>query len=214
MSDAWVAALADSPWLCPALFALVVCDAFVVVLPSETAVVALAALAGATGHPALWLVIPVAAVGAWTGDFALFQLGRLVGHDRFRWQREGRVGGAFSRVRSTVLQRPAVLVFTARYIPFARIAVNLSAGASGLRLRRFLPLSMAAGTGWALYNSGIGLLFGASLPTQPILAVALSVGVAIALGVAVDLVSGRISRWRRRRREEEAASQRADAVGA
>ena len=84
MSDAWVAALAHSPWLYPALFGLVVCDAFVVVLPSETAVVALAALSGATGHPALWLVIPVAAVGAWTGDLALFHLGRLFGHDRFR----------------------------------------------------------------------------------------------------------------------------------
>jgi membrane protein DedA with SNARE-associated domain len=200
VSADWVSSLAASPWLFPALYALVVGDAFLVILPSETAVVALAALSGATGHPALWLVIPVAAVGAWTGDLLLFRLGRAFGHDRFRWQREGRVAGALARVRSTVLHRPAVLIFTARYIPFARIAVNLSAGASGLRLRTFLPLSMSAGAGWALYNSAIGLIFGASLPRQPILAVGLSVGVAIVLGIAVDLVSGRISRWREGRR--------------
>ena len=41
--------LASSPWLYPLVFALVVGDAFLVVLPSETVVVALGALAGATG---------------------------------------------------------------------------------------------------------------------------------------------------------------------
>ena len=193
MSDAWITALAASPWLYPALFALVVGDAFLVILPSETAVVALGALAGATGQPSLWVLIPVAAVGAMAGDFLCFQLGRRIGSDRWRWQRSGKVGAAFARARATVLQRPAALIFTARYIPFARIAVNVSAGASGLPLRRFLPLSAAAGTGWALYNTGIGMLFGASMPSQPVLAVILSVVVAVIVGVLVDAVASRIS---------------------
>ena len=39
-----------SPWLFPAVFAPVVGDAFLVVPPSETVVVALGAVAGATAH--------------------------------------------------------------------------------------------------------------------------------------------------------------------
>lgn len=196
---AWLSTLAGSPWLLVALFLLVVGDSFLVVLPSETLVVALAALAGATGQPDMLAVIPVAAAGAVLGDLLVFLIGRRVGYDRWRWQREGRVGAAVARARRLVLLRPAVLVFTARYIPFARIAVNLSAGASGLPLLRFVPLSAAAGTGWALYNSAIGLLFGRAMREQPLLGIALSVAVAIILGIAVDLVSQRLATSRARR---------------
>ena len=177
----------------PALFALVFGDAFLVVLPSETAVVALGALAAATGSPPVWLVIPVAAAGAIAGDTACFLIGRAVGHDRWRWQREGRRGAAIARARTTVLARPAVLIFTARYVPFARIAVNLSAGASGLGYRRFLPLSAAACLGWAVYNVAIGSLFGSLLRDTPVLAVIVSIAVAITLGVTIDLVVSRVS---------------------
>lgn len=191
-----MADLAASPWLLPALFALVIADAFVVVLPSETLVVALGSLAASTGSPALWAVVPVAALGAVIGDSALFGIGRRVGLDRWSWMRRGRLGSALARTRATLRRRPAVLVFTARYIPFARIAVNLTAGASGLEYRRFLPLSVAAGIGWALYNTGVGAAFGALLRDQPLLAVGCSVVVAIALGVAIDAL---VSRWSRRR---------------
>jgi membrane-associated protein len=191
--DAFLDALGGSPWLYPALFLLVVGDAFLVVLPSETVVVALAALAGATGSPQLGVLIPVAAAGAVVGDGLCYLIGRRIGVDRWAWQRRGRVARALARARSTVLQRPAVLIFTARYVPFARIAVNLSAGASGLPWRRFLPLSVAAGTGWAFYNTGVGLLFGAALPQQPVLAIVLSVVVAITLGLLIDFVVKRVS---------------------
>jgi membrane protein DedA with SNARE-associated domain len=86
-----------------------------------------------------------------------------------------------------------VLIFTARYIPFARIAVNLSAGASGLPYRRFLPLSAAAGTAWAVYNATVGLAFGAILRDQPVLAVVISVVVAIGLGILVDAIAQRLA---------------------
>ena len=191
--ESWIAALAGSPWLYPAVFALVVGDAFLVVLPSETVVVALGALSGATGSPLLAILIPVAALGAIVGDSLCYLIGRRVGIDRWAWQRRPRIAAALTRTRATVLKRPAVLIFTARYIPFARIAVNLSAGASGLRWRRFVPLSAAAGVGWALYNTGVGLLFGAALPQQPLLAIALSVVVAVVVGFTVDAVISRIT---------------------
>lgn len=191
--EAFLDAVGESPWLFPALFALIVGDAFLVVLPGETVVVALGALSAATGAPPLWALVPVAALGAVTGDSLCYLIGRRIGIDRWAWQRRGRIGAALARVRGTVQRRPAVLIFTARYIPFARIAVNLSAGAAGLPWRRFLPLSAAAGTGWAIYNTAVGALFGTALPDQPVLAIVLSVLVAIALGVLVDLVIQRVT---------------------
>ena len=194
--EAWIAALTGSPWLYPLVFGLVVGDAFLVVLPSETVVVGLGALAAATGTPLLGVLIPVAALGAIVGDSLCYLIGHRIGSDRWAWQRRGRIGAALVRARRTVLSRPAVLIFTARYIPFARIAVNLSAGAAGLPYRRYLPLSAAAGLGWALYNTGIGALFGTALRAQPVLAVVISVLVAIALGVTVDLIANRIASTR------------------
>lgn len=185
--------LASSPWVYPALLLLVVADAFLVVLPSETVVVALGALAAATGAPSVLLLLPVVAVGAMVGDSLCYLIGRRIGIDRWRWQRRGPVAAALARVRTTVLTRPAVLIFTARYIPYARIAVNLSAGAVGLPARRFLPLTAIAGTAWAVYNLAVGALFGRVLAETPLLAVAISVVVAITLGIVVDLVVQRIA---------------------
>lgn len=194
MDGAWLDAIATSGWLLPILFLLVVGDAFLVVLPSETLVVALGALWGASGSPSLALVIPVAAVGAVIGDILCFQIGRRVGTDRWRWQRQRRIAAAIGRANRGLNNRPAVLILTARYVPFARIAVNLSAGASELPLRRFAPLSALAGTTWAIYNVTIGALFGRVWESTPLLAVGVSVAAAIVLGVAVDLVSSRIAR--------------------
>lgn len=199
--------MAASPWIYGALFLLVVADAFLVVLPSETLVVALGALAASSGRPSMWLLIPVAALGALVGDTLCYLIGTRIGVDRWGWQRRGRVAAALARARATVLSRPAVLIFTARYIPYARIAVNLSAGAAGLPLRRFLPLAAAAGTAWASYNATVGAIFGTALPDSPLLAIGASVVVAIVLGVVVDLVAQRLAARR-------APSQRRDGTGA
>jgi membrane protein DedA with SNARE-associated domain len=203
VDDAVVLELVSSPWLLPALLALVVGDAFLVVLPSETLVVSLGAAWAATGSPALAPVVLVAALGAIIGDALCFAIGRRVGLDRWRWQRTGAVGRALERARRTVLTRTAVLIFTARYVPFARIAVNLAAGASGLPVRRFLPLSAAAGLAWALYNVIVGAVVGAALAETPVLAIVIAVGVAIVLGLAVDAVVSRVVR----RREERESGQ-------
>ena len=194
MDAQWIEAAAGSPWMPIVLFALVVGDAFLVVLPSETAVVALGALGAATGAPPAWIVIPVAALGAVVGDLACYLLGRRAGIDRWAWQRRPRIAAALARVRSTIERRTAVLVFTARYVPFARIAVNLSAGAAGIPLTRYLPLSAAAGVGWAAFNVALGGVVGAALPQHPLAAVVISIPIAIATGLAVDAVVRRFSR--------------------
>jgi membrane-associated protein len=197
VDDAWIGELAASPWLIPAVFALVVGDAFLVVLPSETAVVALGALSATTGTPAIAAIIVAAAIGAVVGDGLCYLIGRRVGLDRWRWQRSGRVAAAIERVRIAVLQRTAVLVFTARYVPFARIAVNLAAGAGRVPLRHYLPLSAFAGLAWACYNVAIGAIVGTAFRETPLLAIAISIPLAITLGLVVDRAVARLDALRR-----------------
>lgn len=189
----WLTDAAASWWVYPALLALVVGDAFVVILPSETAVVALGSLAMSTGRPVLALLLPVAALGAIIGDSLCFAIGRRVHPRRIRLLRGPRGQRALAHAERTMRARAATVILTARYVPFARIAANLTAGSIGLPYRRFLPLSALAGCCWAVYNVAIGSLFGEWLRAYPLAAVAISVVVAIVLGIALDRVIGAVS---------------------
>jgi len=195
---AWLLEIAASGWVFPALYLLTVADAFLVVLPSETAVTALGAISASSGSPGLALLIGVAWVGAVTGDVSCYLLGRRIGTTRFAWMRRPRVAGAIGRAGVALERRAAAAILTARYIPFARIAVNLVAGASGLRARRYLPITVLAGLAWALWNVGVGAVVGRFLPDQPVLATAVSIVVAVGLGVAVDRISAALAARRRR----------------
>ena len=195
LADA-VLGLAESAWVYPVVFALTVADAFLVIVPSETVVVSLAALSASGGHPNLALLIPVAAVAAIIGDSLTYFLGRAIGVDRFAWMRRPRIAAAIGWATTALDRRAAVVLLTARFVPFGRIAVNLTAGATGFNYARFLVLTIIAGCAWALYNVAIGAMFGTWFSENPLLAVALSIVVAIGLGILADVVSSRISRGR------------------
>lgn len=189
--------LAGSVWALPVLFALVLGDAFLVVIPGEAAVTAFGALAVTQGSPPLAAVIAVAAAAAALGDVACYLVGRLVGLDRWRWMRAPRVRGALSWARRRLDERTAVVLFTARFIPFARLAVNLAAGASRIGAPRYLLIASAAACGWALYQALIGAVIAAILPGGPVVAVVVSVVAAIVAGAAIDALLARRTRCAR-----------------
>lgn len=194
--------LAASPWALAALFALVLGDAFLVVIPGEAAVTALGALAISTGSPPLAAVIAVAALAAFSGDAACYLIGRTVGLQRWRWMRAPRVRAAFAWATTRLDRSTAAIVFTARFVPFARLAVNLTAGASRVTPARFLPIAAIAATGWATYQALVGAAVAWVLPGNTLLAVLVSIGVAVALGAAIDAAL----RIRARRRAGRASS--------
>jgi membrane-associated protein len=195
---AWLLEIAASGWVFPVLYLLTVADAFLVILPSETAVTALGAISASSGSPNLALLVGVAWAGAVSGDVSCYLLGRRIGTTRFAWMRRPRVAGAIARAGIALERRAAAAILTARYIPFARIAVNLVAGASGLHPRRYLPITVLAGLAWALWNVGVGAVVGRFLPDQPVLATVVSIVVAVGLGVAVDRISAALASRRRR----------------
>ncbi|MFB8190742.1 DedA family protein [Microbacterium sp. NPDC055988] len=187
-----------SPWLYLVLFAVTVIDGFFPPVPSETVLVAAAAVAASTGDGNLLLLGAVAAIGATIGDNIAFLIGRSLGTTRFAWMRRPRVAATFAYAQQALDRRSATLILGARYIPVGRVAVNMSAGALGFPWRRFLPLSLIAGASWSIFSLAIGLLAGAWIKDQPLLSAGLGIVIALVIGFVID----RIAAARRRRAPE------------
>ncbi|MET0829644.1 MAG: VTT domain-containing protein [Microbacterium sp.] len=191
MIDDLLADLATSPFALPLLFALVLGDAFLVVIPGEAAVTAFAALSVLHGEPPIAAVVAVAAVAAFAGDAACYAVGRTIGFDRWNWTRTRRVIALRAWAKRRLERSTAAIVFTARFIPFARIAVNLTAGAERLPAPRYLGLCALAAVSWAAYQSFIGAAIARILPQSPVAAVAISIAVALLAGWALDVLLAR-----------------------
>jgi membrane-associated protein len=188
--------LADSGWVYWVVFAFAAFDALVPVVPSESVVVALAAISQSTGEPHLAFLALAAGLGAFVGDNTTFRLGRLIGIERFGWMRRPRMVAAFATARHELDHRAALLILTARYVPVGRVAVNLTAGATGFGYRRFVPLAALAALTWSGYSVLIGVVAGQWAADHPLYGAAVAVTIAVALGLGIDRG---LARWRRRR---------------
>lgn len=202
VTEELLAGLAAGPWALPLLFALVLGDAFLVVVPGEAAVTAFGALSVTTGSPPLAAVIAVAAVAAMAGDACCYFIGRTVGLERWRWMRTPRVRSAFAWARARLDRRAGTVVFTARFIPFARLAVNVVAGATRVPAPRYAAVVAVAATAWAAYQALIGAVVARILPGGPAAAVVASIVVAVGLGLALDAALTKA--WRARERDTPA----------
>jgi membrane protein DedA with SNARE-associated domain len=189
---------AASPWLYLVMFATAVVDGFFPPIPSETVLVAAAAVAVSTGDTNLILLCVIAAIGAMIGDNIAYAIGAKLGTTRFRWMRRPRIAAAFDRAQRTLTRSGAALILGARYIPVGRVAVNMSAGALGYPWRRFLPISAVAGITWAAYSAAIGVLAGHWIQDQPFLSAMLAIMVALVIGFVIDRTAAATRRRRAR----------------
>ncbi len=178
--------LGGSPWVYLVVLAFAAIDAFFPPLPSESIVVALAAIGASTGEPQLVVLALAAGAGAFLGDNVTFRVGRSIGVERFSLDRRPRLARAVDRAERELDRRAAILILTARYIPVGRTAVNLTAGATGFPYRRFLPLSLLGASSWAAYSVLIGVLAGTWVKENPLLGAAVAVVVAAGVGFLVD----------------------------
>jgi membrane-associated protein len=195
-------------WVYPVLLVCCFVDGFFPPIPSESVVVALAALAVSSGAPILWLVALVAAAGAIAGDNVAFLIGRKVGTRGFRWMHRPRVMSAFAWARKELDRRGALLILSARYIPVGRVAVNMTAGATGFDQRKFVFFSVIAGISWSAYSVAIGALAGQWFHDHSLVAAGIAIVLALLLGLLVDhgLKLAYRHRARKARRAAEAAA--------
>ncbi|SOC86829.1 membrane protein DedA, SNARE-associated domain [Curtobacterium sp. 314Chir4.1] len=199
-----VVELAASPLVYVVLVALCLVDGFFPPIPSESALVAVAAVAATSGQPVLAGVLVAAAVGAIVGDSIAYWIGRRIGLARLARSRRPRIAAAFAFAERQMRRRSASLILIGRYVPVGRVAVNMTAGATRLPYRRFLAISSLAGLAWSATSIGIALA-ASSVLHEPIVAALVSMVVAAGLGIAVDRVIGSISRRRDARATTTAA---------
>ena len=194
---ALVEAGAAASWVLPVVVLFAAVDALVPPVPSEGVVVALAAVAMAGDGPNLLLLALAAGVGAFAGDTLTFVVGRRHGPRRLQRLRHPRVRLALDGAATTLERRAAVVVLTARYVPLGRVAVNLTAGATGFAPRRFVGLAALGATTWAAWSVGVGALAGRWLDGNPLLGSAAGIALALVLGLAVDRLARRATGWGR-----------------
>lgn len=186
--EAWVLGMADSPWLLVAVLVLATIDGFFPPVPSESIVIGVAVLAMTGDGPSLWLLVLVAAVGAFTGDLIAYTIGTRVPIDRLRIFQGKRGKASLAWARRALAQRGTVLILSARFVPIGRVAVNMTAGAVRFPRPRFILIAAIAAVVWGGYSTLLGIGAGVFLHDHPLVAIAVGVAGGVVIGFVVDAV--------------------------
>jgi membrane protein DedA with SNARE-associated domain len=186
MFDSVVDVVVASSWVYALIVAIAALDAVFPVVPSEATVIAAAALAG-TGELAFGLVFLAGAGGAVIGDNLAYLLGRLgKGPLAGRLLRSPAWRERIGRAEALLGERAGVIIVVSRFVPGGRTATMVSAGVVGLSWRRFAGYDLLAGAIWAGYAAAVGLVGGKAFADEPLHALLLAFGVALALMVAIE----------------------------
>jgi membrane protein DedA with SNARE-associated domain len=189
MTADWVGQLAATPWAVVLLGLVTVVDGFFPPVPSESAVVALAALGASGRGPGPVVVGVVAALGAFAGDQVAYTLGSRLpagGRGVVR-SRHGRQVLAWAE--GALARRGGVLILAARFTPGGRVLVNMTAGAVGFPRGRFSAIAALAAVLWATGAVLLGVGAGHLLADHhPLVGMAVGVAGGLLVGLVVDRV--------------------------
>jgi membrane protein DedA with SNARE-associated domain len=183
----WITHLVGgSPWTYAVVWGVAAGDVLFPLLPSET-VVLTASILAARGLLELWLIIPLAAAGAFAGDNVCFLLGRKVGEPVARKLFRGDKGRErLAWAERAIGRHGALIIVVGRFLPGGRTASTFAAGLSGLPYRRFAIADACAAITWALYASLLGYFGGSAFQHglwKPLL---LAAGIALLVGLAIE----------------------------
>ena len=130
------------------------------IAPGETAIV-LGGVVAAQGDINIVAMLLIAWLAAALGDLVSFGLGKRLGR-RFLLTRGPRVGvtaARLERVESFFDRHGAKAILLGRFIGLVRAVAPFLAGASGMRLRAFLPWSLIGTAAWATTFTLVGYAF-------------------------------------------------------
>ncbi|WP_166971170.1 DedA family protein [Brevibacterium atlanticum] len=211
-----------SPWVYLLIAVAASLDSLLPVVPSETLLISAAAFA-ASGIPHPTGLVLAAAVGALIGDLAAHLVGRFARSRmsrsrihrirppqprpqrarlqwaRLQWARVSKRGAVIAETaRPVFTDRGDSALIAGRFIPGGRTLTTIGSGMLGFPLRRFLLWDGIGCLVWAVYSTGIGVLGGTVFDDQPLLGVALGIGIALVITAAGEVFRRlRSSRTRR-----------------
>lgn len=199
--DSLLGALGHAWWAYPLLLAFCTFDAVVPVIPSETGLIT-GGILSAEGAMSLPLVIAMASIGSFVGDNLAYWIGRSAQEWACRWITRGEKGRrGLEWAQRELDEHGGSIIIVARFIPGGRTPTMIACGILEFPYRRFLVLDAVAAVLWGSINTLIGFIGGTAFAENTIGAFALSFGVAVAVGGAVEVV-------RRMRRKPEPVGQR------
>ncbi|OBK11068.1 DedA family protein [Mycobacterium asiaticum] len=199
MFDSLLDALGHSWWAYPLIFGFCTLDAILPLLPSETVLLTGGILA-ADHSMVLAGVIAMGALGGFAGDNIAYRIGHSAEDWARRWITRGERGQRSLYWAERQLERHGgPLVIVARFLPGGRTATTLACGVLEFPYRQFLLFDAIGAVLWATVNSMIGFVGGHAFEDRPLVAFAVSFGVALALAGTIDLVS----RLRRRKKQSQ-----------
>jgi membrane protein DedA with SNARE-associated domain len=176
--------------------AFVETGAFVgLIAPGETAVV-LGGVVAAEGGVDLAPMLLIVWLAAAAGDFASFMLGRRLGR-RFLVARGPRLGVTaprLERVDAFFERHGAKAILIGRFIGIVRAVAPFLAGASGMRLRAFLPWSLLGTAAWSFTFTLVGYAFHESFSSAADLVAHLTLAGAVVAGLVLAFRAHRLQR--------------------
>jgi len=196
MFESLVDLASGSAWTYALVFALAALDVLAPILPSESLLVAAAALS-ASGRLDVFLVAGAAAAGALLGDNIAFLCGRLLDtRMRRRLEATPRRRERLEWAEHQLDRRGGTIIVGARFIPGGRTVTMLAAGMLEMPWRRFFVFDLAAAVIWALYGTAIGYFGGTAFEDQPLIGIGVALALALVAGAAIEVGRRLVGRLR------------------
>jgi membrane-associated protein len=200
--DGALSDLADTlgPWTYALVAGLAFLEtgAFVgLIAPGETAIV-LGGVVAAQGRVSLPVILAIAWAAAALGDLASFALGHRLGR-RFLVARGPRLGVSaprLERVETFFDRHGPKAILVGRFVGLVRAVAPFLAGASGMRLRAFLPWSLLGTCLWTALFTLVGYAFHRSFSQAAGTAAHVALGLALVAAAALAWRAHRAQRQR------------------
>lgn len=180
--------LISSPWLYVVLFTVSALDSFLPLIPSEPVII-IAGVFAVSGETNLLLVIAATAAGAWAGDQFPYWLGRLFGKRMLTWLPEGsKRRASYTWVEKELARRGGFVLVTGRFIPVGRYLITLTTGMVNYPFRKYAFFTAFGAVSWSAYTVLTGYLGGVAFQDNPWAAIAVGIGLALAMIAVLEAV--------------------------
>ncbi|AQQ14180.1 hypothetical protein CGLAU_00930 [Corynebacterium glaucum] len=193
-------ALMELPIFYPLVSLLIIGDALIPLIPSETVINLAAAFSASQGVPSVWGLIVAAAIGGIIGDNLCYAFGgKLIGYVE-RLDPESKSGQAIAWVRRNMKRSAGVTIIVGRFIPWARWVATIVLASVRYSWFAFVFYDTIGVVIWALLSAGMGYLGGSLLSQYPILAMIAGVLLGSLVGLLIQRAQSRFFEWRDVRR--------------
>ena len=178
--------LITSPWLYAVLAAVSFLDSFLPLIPSEPVVI-VAGVYAATGETDIVLVVAATTLGALLGDLVPYAVGRLLGRRILKRLPAGsKRRRAHDRFARELDARGGFILVTTRFIPVGRYLATLSTGLVRYPLGKYVLFVAFATSTWSAYTALTGYFGGVMFQDNTLLAIAVGVGLALAVTGVIE----------------------------